>query len=124
MSRTFRHSNKGNKNLNKYAVSRHFDYVYYKEQRKPNKIKGGAIIEDNEEFLVSVQNGHFQEVSLNHTEKLLTVSKKKKWNRHYYAKCEKKSLKRSAVKNSLKTQVTSTTKQKLPFGSFFSLFLK
>lgn len=61
MSRTFRHSNKGNKNLNKYAVSRHFDYVYYKEQRKPNKIKGGAIIEDNEEFLVSVQNGHFQE---------------------------------------------------------------
>lgn len=62
MSRTFRNSNKDSKVLNKRTVSYWFDDSYDISTRKADRIKGNAVIEDDERnVLINVLTGKFSQ---------------------------------------------------------------
>lgn len=61
MSRSYKLTHSGSKVLTPYAVSRHFSFSWYGDERRKTKEKGGAIIQDEEELFVNFVSGHFSE---------------------------------------------------------------
>lgn len=59
MARTFKHTNKGKKRLKGFIVSYMFDVNWNNKERKANKVKGGAIVEGNEDLFNKIISGSY-----------------------------------------------------------------
>lgn len=59
MSRTFRNNNKDRKIVNKEAASYFFNFSWADDDRKVDRIKNGAIIDENERIYTRVLHGHW-----------------------------------------------------------------